>query len=509
MEDGTVALAEEDVKEESGKTWMQYFEGAYEGWQLISGGISAQMTVPDNAREQGIINRMAFVRENTKAALLDMSAPMRHKFSNTVRDMITAGIVADPDMWDFVKNWLTQIARQIWQDIEHEVESSIEASMLRQKKEDDAQGPTGCIYRYSGYAWLRAKVLHHYLPHNKSFFGKVKDPVYLVILLLTLLPIHGLRVGIFAIILFFILCPCPADEFQLMNYILLFKGTQFITGGFLSMLAASLQNFWCFTLFKDSLMECVNTYGPGAGDPRGALLDYIGNAVLVWFAFLFLPFSKRFSAQAVIRDKQKDDFYSCKCCCFSAKLNDGRMFKLLWHDFKSFMLSAAILAALSYFTCKADFENGDPSGILWWQDPQFRQNLFWCKVFYSFCSAPFLPYSVPALLVLLTHSTPTGYNEHGAAVGYHYPSVVDEQDEQFPGTITDQAAQITIEDGVQKVKDAGMKAGFARLRSMLVGSKEHVRRSMQERSTNAPMQSRSAASGANAPLLSEADSSGV
>jgi hypothetical protein len=251
-------------------------------------------------------------------------------------------------------------------------------------------------------------------------------------------------------------------------------------------------------MHKDAVLECMNTFGPGSGDPRGPLIDYLGNAVLVWLAFAFLPFSKKFEVASVVREKQFDEeSFSCKCCCFTGKWNNGRMFKLLWHDLQSFFLSAAILAVLSYFTCKTDFEDGNGQ---WWLDPQFRQNLFWVRVFYAFCSAPFLPYSVPALLILLTHSTATGYNEHGAVVRYSY--AVDANDEHLTGTITDQAAQKTIDAGVQEVKTATKKATHVRF-SLWGSSREEDIRSEQNLVPNASDE-------ADTPLLTaEADSSRV
>merc|ERR1719198_712789 len=52
-------------------------------------------------------------------------------------------------------------------------------------------------------------------------------------------------------------------------------------------------------------------------------------------------------------------------------------------------------------------------------EQQFHANLFWCNVFYSILSLPFcLVKLFPGALALLTHTTVTGYNAHGACVPF-------------------------------------------------------------------------------------------
>jgi hypothetical protein len=56
---------------------------------------------------------------------------------------------------------------------------------------------------------------------------------------------------------------------------------------------------------------------------------------------------------------------------------------------------------------------------------QFKQNLYWCKVFYGLLSLPFLPFIIPFFCKLLTHCEWTGYNEQGACVAYQLPLIGD------------------------------------------------------------------------------------
>merc|ERR1712061_871891 len=92
-----------------------------------------------------------------------------------------------------------------------------------------------------------------------------------------------------------LLWPGPPDEFQLVNYILLFKGTQFLNAGVLSMAKGAMQYFMCFTLHKEDVLGCIVTNGPGGRENVIlGLADYLGSCVLVWIAFWELRYSVKY-----------------------------------------------------------------------------------------------------------------------------------------------------------------------------------------------------------------------
>ena len=75
---------------------------------------------------------------------------------------------------------------------------------------------------------FRAFFLYHWLPYDRSVFGKLHDPFYFPFYLMTLVPYFGVRAA-FYITLF--LAIDKKDEYQLITYIQGFKASQFLAGG--------------------------------------------------------------------------------------------------------------------------------------------------------------------------------------------------------------------------------------------------------------------------------------
>ena len=75
------------------------------------------------------------------------------------------------------------------------------------------------------WLWIRAKVLYSLFPGDATRFKHLTDPVALTVLLLKLCPVFGVSVLVF-IILFAMIE--RSDEFQLVNYVLMFKSYQFL-----------------------------------------------------------------------------------------------------------------------------------------------------------------------------------------------------------------------------------------------------------------------------------------
>merc|ERR1719428_1604088 len=107
------------------------------------------------------------------------------------------------------------------------------------------------------------------------------------------MPRFAARQGFFAVILFLISFPCPPDEFQLVNFILHFKGSQYLTGGVLASLWTMLEAETCNTrgVLCPALGPMPFTFG---------LLELLLNIVLVWTAFLMLPYSKKFGGSKFV-----------------------------------------------------------------------------------------------------------------------------------------------------------------------------------------------------------------
>jgi len=345
---------------------------------------------------------------SARADLLDITAPMRSRMLANVKDAIKHNLLADPDMWHWVRSGATAALDRMLSHVELEIERNIQYSFLEQQSNSNIQGPIGGPLR--GYVYrLRAFILHHYLPHNKSFFGKLEDPVYLAIYIMTCLPVHGLRVAIFAVVLLMLVVPGPPDESQLINFIVSFKGVQFFSSGLVRLWMGAMEYFACYSLYKDELLECVEERGPGVASGLGEAADYLGNIALVWIAFYMLPYSKKHVQDPLTRYLAEEN----------SRQTGGRLHHLLHYDMKCFVVSLCTLLALTLATCGGQLDAGGSSRGSY---PQFCANIFWCCALYSTLSLPFVPFMIPCVQTILTHCDPTGYNESGACVAFELPA---------------------------------------------------------------------------------------
>eukprot|EP00928_Gymnodinium_smaydae_P023097 TRINITY_DN1918_c2_g1_i1.p1 TRINITY_DN1918_c2_g1~~TRINITY_DN1918_c2_g1_i1.p1 ORF type:complete len:1123 (+),score=256.59 TRINITY_DN1918_c2_g1_i1:88-3456(+) len=374
--------------------------------------------------------------EQAKAELfqiiIDRSTDWRGRMFAQLGEVLKDVLIEDPDMFPWVKQAARRGLDHVWDDIIHEVERNIQVALAMQRKDANKEGPQG---RWLLKLWyrLRAFLLYHFLPYNKSIFGRLKDPVYLVIYFATVMPVHGVRVVIYTILLFMLLVPGPPDEFQMINFILLAKGMQFFTSGILMMGSGALKYFVCFSYCKDDLLECMNNNGPSSPGTLGAVLDFFGTVTLTTIAFFALQYSRRFEDElvrqaAVEKEKKRQTKNVNRMVPVSAQRpaaadaeevpasrgGGGRLAKLLWYDMKCLVFSLLVLALLSISNIGYDVVK---VGYLM-DIPQFRSNTYWCTVLYSILSFPFAVFMIPGLQNVLTHSNPTGFNEQGACVAF-------------------------------------------------------------------------------------------
>jgi len=357
-----------------------------------------------------VMMTVALNRERCKAVLLDTTYQVRHQVLGNFRDLLKGSFILDPHTPVLVATYAERVIDMIWADIEEEIERDLEAAICRQLAGDEVEGPKGgCLCL--GLLKIRAVFLHHYLPHNKSIWGKVKDPIYLAIVTIMIIPVSALHFGIMTALLLMILLPGPPDEFQLLNFIMSFKGLQFVSSGLLRLLKCSVVQFVCYSQGRDALLSCVSTYGPPSTTPLDLLLDYLGTIMLTWFAASMLPWSK-VHARRKLRcreDTSERDEEATK------RKAGHRLRFLLKYDMMCFGVSLVLLAVLTFCLCGGV----RPRDLLF--DPQFSANIFWCHVLWSLSTLPFLPLTVSWLFVAFSRSAQTGFNAHGACVGFSIP----------------------------------------------------------------------------------------
>merc|ERR1712216_463552 len=166
----------------------------------------------------------------------------------------------------------------VWPELEEEIMMEV-AIALDAAGDDPAQGRAGpdCI---------RAFFRYHLYPFDRSFWAKLRDPVWILWTLFTLTPVYGISPLCFFIIWVII---DKGDEFQLIQFILSFKGTQFITVGLLSMFRGFFTFMNCVTGGGHGSRHDCDVIGPGVGPEIWMnLAAFVFQVFLTWLSFLLL-----------------------------------------------------------------------------------------------------------------------------------------------------------------------------------------------------------------------------
>jgi len=434
----------EDVSSGFQHAWNQVADGTRDALAALidmtdEAGVWAQERIEEEYSK--VVVNAGLRREVIKARMFDYTAGVRSNIIGGFKDLIKNACLSDPDMWPWVKAAYRDTLDKVLNDIEHEIEVGLEAALLKQQSSFVAEGPKGHHLWSKLYLRLRAFVLYHYLPFDLSIFGKLKDPVYWAFLLLTTLPVHFLRLIFFTILLGFLLYPGPPDEFQLINFILMTKGSQFVSAGLFMMARGAMMYFACFSCCKPTMAECIMVYGPGSVDSLVlSSVDYLGAITLPWIAFRWLPYSEKAINRTYVgrkMDELEDDMEDeespqpamgptksqalKRTASRILVFQGGRLRRLLIWDMKCFGFSLVVLLLLAISTWRED-ETQEQNFFSWvWHSAQFKEDLFWAKVLYGILSLPFLPFMISLFLKVLTHCEYTGFNEHGACVAFDMP----------------------------------------------------------------------------------------
>jgi len=413
----TDATLQEDVEAVAEEPFKKAFS-----MPPLENSSSSAIVLVDPASSAGAAPLLrAWWEDRKKRALehlvLETAGPVLKRRLQDIGDVVKTSVTSDPDMWRCVRPVAHTAMSELWNDIQLEIESRIKDAVLEsQEALDVAPEATGCCCCL--LLRLRSWVLFHYLPYNRSIYGKLADPIYVFMTLSTMLPVFGIRVFFFSAILIMLLFPGPPDEYQLINFILIFKGTQFFTVGVAMMFIGAMRYYACYLFDGGDLRGCIDTNGPGSSDWLSSeIFDYVGSIVLVWIAFLALPLS---SVHLSGHRKTSEHEVKVYCCCLrGVPTRGGRLRWLLRYDIVAFALSVA--AYVPIYIMKSA-ESQDEHRMHQPQVPlvHAKETVYWCRILYSLLSLPFVLFTVPLCGRVLTRSVYTGYNEFGACVTFRY-----------------------------------------------------------------------------------------
>lgn len=300
----------------------------------------------------------------------------------------------DPEMPRPVSRIKDRVIDTAWPDIKHEIMWKVAVALDADQDQEEGKGPgTDCI---------RAFLRYHIYPYDKSIWGKIKDPVWIIFTLASLIPWAGMTPLIF---LFLFLIIDKTEEYQLIAFILQFKGTQFISHGVIRCITGFFMYLNCVTVPAKEDHHACDESGPGVAGPYEIILGGWGLQVaLVWCAFLLIPCSKE-------KGKQKlKGSISMESVTKSGTRRGGYIRNFLIYDMFCFLLCAGMLA----------YVISTRPGMTY--DEWVVKHAFYAvQVVYGFTAAPFFLFTLPVLQAALTHSVPTAYDRLGRATAIEGP----------------------------------------------------------------------------------------
>lgn len=371
-------------------------------------------------------------KKDAKKTLLKLTKRHQAQVMLYLRESVKDGAVEDPDMPDCVKLRVRTGIDSVWEDLITCVELSLEdqhkalswGGCDHSFFADLGDSPCPCSPR-----WWRAKLLYHFLPFDVSMFGQLKDPLYLLMFCLCIITLFGIRVTFCGLVLLGIALGCPPDEYQLVGFILMFKGTQFLSSGVAMAVISAIQYYTC--VHEDGTHTC-HTTGPGSSRfLLSGTIDVLGSCALTWVAFLLLPFSERAAGTYLLaEDEDSEDSLlesNASGCCRRDFSKGGRISGLLCYDLFCFLFSVSLFVSLT--SLKEPLQSttqpaAQPAGpglerlhtnLVTWN---FGTEFFFARLVYALFSAPFLFFQLPLLNSILTHTVATGYNQQGLCVPY-------------------------------------------------------------------------------------------
>lgn len=254
--------------------------------------------------------------------------------------------------------------------------------------------------------------------------------------LVALLPVYGVSPCVFLIIFLLI---DKTDEFQLVSFILQFKGFQFLTQGVLRSLVGFFTYLNCVTAVAEAEHKCANS-GPGSSAPMAiALVGYVLQIALVWIAFLLLPCSsrRRGTLQGHLDHIETG----------SSRSRGGYILRLLWYDLFSFAVCAGTFVYVLYLRN--------------WQlqDWPTKHAFFPVQLVNGILSFPFFFFMVPVLRSILLHSVPTAYDRSGRCRQYRgppRPAKESKEGKSIPTQMLEKAEALRILERLKTLLSGGM-----------------------------------------------------
>ena len=295
--------------------------------------------------------------------------------------------VVDPDMPRPVRRVAEAVVDGFMPEVRDMILESATAAF--RKKVDDAAKMTApappCCPNVP--ARVRAHVLYHMFPHDKTVWACVKDPWWwFYTQALGAFPLWGVTTAWWFVVLALKWAERPVDEFQLVDFVVSFKASQFTTACVQAMVVGA-------ALYASCIPDC--SAGAPGSEPafRATLWLFFARVLLCWVALGLLPWSavKGGYHYEPVRGERA-----------SVARKGGRVWYWMCYDL---VVAAGCLALVAVIYDR-------PGGADWVQNAQ----LFHVKVLYGMLSFPWMVLKLPMMYSLILALKPTNYNRAGETV---------------------------------------------------------------------------------------------
>eukprot|EP00445_Apocalathium_hangoei_P024516 CAMPEP_0203916522 /NCGR_PEP_ID=MMETSP0359-20131031/57223_1 /ASSEMBLY_ACC=CAM_ASM_000338 /TAXON_ID=268821 /ORGANISM="Scrippsiella Hangoei, Strain SHTV-5" /LENGTH=1370 /DNA_ID=CAMNT_0050843241 /DNA_START=19 /DNA_END=4131 /DNA_ORIENTATION=- len=403
--------------------------------------------------------------------------------------IILKNTLEEPDMPPRVKKAMGKVVDGLWDEMSEEImyqmKVAIDGRVLEDRELDKIHPGVDCC---------RAKLRYSFMPYNKSIWWQIKNPYFWALTLLPLIPVSICVPFTFLVIWIFI---DKQDEFQLISFIMRFKGTQFITFGLIKNVIGFYSYINCTTHPLPGHTCDKNGPGTGIGTTEFyfQLFGLVVECFLTWSCFALLPFSKDKARSelsgdleaptpvwesgatgalataegaegavnaievkidvAVVDDVCHDDVEEQKKRCINCE-QGGHLRWLGLYDFVCASFCFGLLILLYY-------QND------WTTTWVVEQGFFALYILYGYLAMPFFFFNLPVLKTVLTHSVESGYDEKGRVRALEGPPPKDAKimEEQLK---IEEDKQKKREGRVVKVKDDSEEKGLVEKLKELVNN---------------------------------------
>jgi len=335
----------------------------------------------------------------------------------------------DPDMPPMVRRGKNKFIDKVWVDMHEEILYNCQAMLDGEEVATEDTDPR------PGVDCLRAAIRYHEYPYNRSIIWQLQRPLWWVLRIIPCIP-WGAILPIFFLFIFLIID--KSDEFQLVQFIILFKGTSFLSHGLIKMVVGFFLYLACTSQSTDGFTHTCSSAGPGVQTGwrvfEIAFGGWILQIILAWLAFLLMPFSKdkgrvKLASDELKKEKNEEaapaegqaatlDRHKSSTDIEGGLQAGGKIRYLLFWDMIFFLSAMGVMIWMLV-----------DRGMDW-----ITYNVFYtCQIMYGFMSLPFFLFQIPVIRETFTHSVPTGYDKKGRLRPLESPPAKDQEtlDKQF------------------------------------------------------------------------------